>query len=296
MQVPIRNNHAFTIVELIIVIIVIAVLATVTAVAYNGIQTSARDKALVSDLQAVEAEITRYAVNNSGIYSSVLNWDSLAGSNTNIAFTPTQGNRIIVQTGRTSYCIKAFNTESSSKTEETAQKLEYPVGACAGGSGSGSDPFEIELVGTPHTANAIDTFCEAAANAPAGYNVINGPGFGNVMGTSGNDIIYRASAYGNTYGGGGNDIICMGSVTGNVYGDAGNDILVIVDGMGNLFGGDGNDALISKGHMGNLDGEGGDDILYAHGSLGRAIGGPGTDRLHVNGGTTVPNETIEITF
>lgn len=45
-----QKHSAFTIVELLIVIVVIAILATISVVAYNGIQTRARKSALTSDL------------------------------------------------------------------------------------------------------------------------------------------------------------------------------------------------------------------------------------------------------
>jgi len=40
---PLKADRGFTIVELLIVIVVIAILAAITIVAYNGIQTRARD-------------------------------------------------------------------------------------------------------------------------------------------------------------------------------------------------------------------------------------------------------------
>ena len=49
----ITNKAGFTIVELLMVIVVIAILAAITIVAYNGIQTRAKDSAIVSDLQSL---------------------------------------------------------------------------------------------------------------------------------------------------------------------------------------------------------------------------------------------------
>lgn len=45
-----KNKHGFTIVELLIVIVVIAILAAITIVSYNGIQTSAREAAISAEL------------------------------------------------------------------------------------------------------------------------------------------------------------------------------------------------------------------------------------------------------
>jgi len=114
--------HGFTIVELLVVIVVIGILATLSVVAYNGVQQSARDKALLSDIENVENEITRYSVKNSGAYDSVLAWNSSQGSNPNISFTPSPGNVIVVTTTGDGYCIKAYNPDSNAKTLANAIK------------------------------------------------------------------------------------------------------------------------------------------------------------------------------
>ena len=62
-----RKAHGFTIVELLIVIIVIAILATISIVAYNGIQNSAAETALKSDLHNVATQLG-LAYANDGFY------------------------------------------------------------------------------------------------------------------------------------------------------------------------------------------------------------------------------------
>lgn len=47
------NRRGFTIVELLIVIVVIAILASISVVAYNGIQTRARDSARSQDIKTI---------------------------------------------------------------------------------------------------------------------------------------------------------------------------------------------------------------------------------------------------
>jgi prepilin-type N-terminal cleavage/methylation domain-containing protein len=49
-----KNRQGFTIVELLIVIVVIGILAAITIVGYNGIQTKARATALVTGINSVE--------------------------------------------------------------------------------------------------------------------------------------------------------------------------------------------------------------------------------------------------
>lgn len=302
-----RFLSGFTIVELIIVIVVIAILAVIVTVAYRGIEAQAHDKALLSDINNVESELARYATKNSGKYTSALDWDSSAGTHSNISFTPSQGNVIIVRANATDYCIKAYNPASNKKTLETAALKESRPNVCdtiddiatepeePETPEEPTDPYEIPLSETPFTLNEIDHICSSVSNAPSGYNVINSNG-AYVTGTAGNDIIYQSSNYGYTYGGNGNDIICIGSLSGYVYGQDGNDIIRVASGAGYAYGGNGNDTLWSTSHIGYLYGDENDDVLYAHQSLGYAYGGNGNDKLNVVGGYTIPRNSIEELF
>lgn len=123
----------FTVVEVTIVIVVIAILATVAIVGYNGITVNARDKVLLSDIDAVEGEIGRYAAKNAGVYGAALNWDSSTGSNANIVFTPSNGNIIKVVGFGDGYCIKGYNPKSSNKTLATARQKGSDSSACQPG-------------------------------------------------------------------------------------------------------------------------------------------------------------------
>lgn len=55
-------QHGFTIVELLIVIVVIAILATISVVAYNGVQNRANDTAVQSDLKQIAKKFELYKV------------------------------------------------------------------------------------------------------------------------------------------------------------------------------------------------------------------------------------------
>ena len=64
--IKIRQRDGFTIVELLIVIVVIAILAAITIVAYNGIQSRARDSERLSEMQHIEKAIALYFIDNGG--------------------------------------------------------------------------------------------------------------------------------------------------------------------------------------------------------------------------------------
>ena len=57
-----NSKKGFTIVELLIVIVVIAILAAISIVAYNGIQTRARDSQRKSDIAAITKGLELYYI------------------------------------------------------------------------------------------------------------------------------------------------------------------------------------------------------------------------------------------
>lgn len=61
-----RSASGFTIVELLIVIVVIAILATISVVAYNGIQDRARKSHLTSDINAIKKAMEMYKADQGG--------------------------------------------------------------------------------------------------------------------------------------------------------------------------------------------------------------------------------------
>jgi general secretion pathway protein G len=59
-----KTKSGFTIVELLIVIVVIGILAAITIVAYNGVQTRARDNQRYSDVKTIVKALELYKVDN----------------------------------------------------------------------------------------------------------------------------------------------------------------------------------------------------------------------------------------
>lgn len=71
------NRKGFTIVELLIVIVVIAILATITIVAFNGIQERANETAVRSDVRSLQQKMEIFRVDNGRYPTTVAELNSL---------------------------------------------------------------------------------------------------------------------------------------------------------------------------------------------------------------------------
>ena len=77
----VRNyRYGFTIVELLIVVVVISILASITIVAYNGIQDRSRQSKMSSDIAAMTRAIVAARVNNSSSLRYITNSSSTGGN------------------------------------------------------------------------------------------------------------------------------------------------------------------------------------------------------------------------
>lgn len=83
-----HKRHGFTIVELLIVIVVIAILAAITIVAFNGIQTRARNTQQISAAKGYLNAFAAYVATNNaypgtaGVTRICLNLDQIACTST----------------------------------------------------------------------------------------------------------------------------------------------------------------------------------------------------------------------
>ncbi len=85
-----RFHGGFTIVELLIVIVVIGILAAITIVAYNGVQSRARESSLRSDLTNIAKQLEMYRAD--GDYPA--NDTQLQSINAKFSYSPVGTNAI----------------------------------------------------------------------------------------------------------------------------------------------------------------------------------------------------------
>ncbi len=144
------NNHAFTIVELLVVIVVIGILAAITIISYSGISTRAKISSLQSDLTNSSKLLKMFYVDN-GTYPSTISTDCIASPTTatNLCLKPSNGTDLTATpyfkpdnnsfgltatNGSLVYCI----TENSTPT----------IGACVAPNLATTDPANWIQVGT----------------------------------------------------------------------------------------------------------------------------------------------------
>lgn len=120
-----RKYSGFTIVELLIVVVVIAILATITIVAYNGIQNQAKQAAVKSAVAQASRALGQYAVENGDTYPTPANLQS----STNLdASTYTY----MTNSDATDYCISATDSQNQSITAAYTSAGQAMVdGRCA---------------------------------------------------------------------------------------------------------------------------------------------------------------------
>lgn len=130
------KHKGFTIVELLIVIVVIAILAAITIVAFNGVQSRAENSKTVNAITAYAKVFSLYAVDN-GVYPSTTTYPCLG--------VPSGGScgRITSVTGGCAYNgganqVPAFDSQFASFTQGQLPLVSTQEPDCSGNRYRGS--------------------------------------------------------------------------------------------------------------------------------------------------------------
>ncbi|MFZ1249892.1 MAG: prepilin-type N-terminal cleavage/methylation domain-containing protein [Candidatus Microsaccharimonas sp.] len=120
------NKNGFTIVELLIVVVVIAILAAITIVAYNGIQSRANNSAAQSAASQAAKKLAMTAATNADVFPQDKATFLSATGLTENAITSYQ---YTTSSPYTSYCLTTTTNNLSYYTTSTASPV---AGACPG--------------------------------------------------------------------------------------------------------------------------------------------------------------------
>jgi len=143
-----RTKSGFTIVELLIVIVIIGILATITIVAYNGIQERARASAATSALTQAIKKIALWQVDNPGMVPPDLATTGVTNSS-DVSYQYSQTN------SATGYCITATVGSTSYYLNTTSSNQGTPASGGCAGHGVGGVQAITNLVTNPSFENGI---------------------------------------------------------------------------------------------------------------------------------------------
>src|SRR5680860_20718 len=146
-------KYAFTIVELLVVIVVIGILATLTIIAYVGIQQRATVTSLKSDLVNSSQSLKLYQVEHSAYPTAINDCPSPAEGNMCLKYSPNNTYPVFesINTNPQTFCL---TVESANNTRYHITEDSVPeVGSCsfpfAGSlSAAATSPFSINLAWT----------------------------------------------------------------------------------------------------------------------------------------------------
>lgn len=175
---PLPKTQGFTIVELLIVIVVIGILAAITVVGFNGVQESATEATLKTDLANAERQLEN-AKTLAGSYPASTN-DVKKSDGTTFEYTVSGAQ----------YCITASSDSTDATYFLNSSTREVQLGTCPGHSG-GSVAFD------------------QPSSCPAGYIPVPGNA---LFGTEGGFCVMKYEAKSNGSGG------VASNATGEPYG------------------------------------------------------------------------------
>lgn len=163
-----KTKSGFTIVELLIVIVVIAILATISIVAYTGMQQRARDSQRKSDLSALAKAYAIYRIDNGDLsYDSGCGWSGNGSGWVNGSYA---GASTIHSCLRSSGALSAdiqdpLNIQSS----EGQISRAYMKYSCSQ-NGSLVTYFYASLESQPQSSTALDSTCNPNHDTDYGMN------------------------------------------------------------------------------------------------------------------------------
>ncbi len=171
------SQQGFTIVELLIVIVVIGILAAITIVAYNGVQSRARAAAVTADLSNASKQF-KVAQATDGVYPTTV---SMASSST--TYQVTVNNAATPQTfcitgtkGTTSYKVTDSTTPAQGGCPGDAQNGVVPSSCLAvlnAGYSTGSGLYRIKPAGA---SDYFYVYCDMVTSGGGWTLILTNPG------------------------------------------------------------------------------------------------------------------------
>ena len=172
---PRSRQHAFTIVELLIVVVVIAILAAITIVAYNGISGRAKDSAVRSAAEQVAKKIATYTLTNNDTYPATLAAAGVTNDATTYQYTTNTA------ASPQNFCLTATASGTTVHIAGSGTSMNQIVpGPCPG-----------------HTGTAPTTLADGSS-CPAGYILVPGNSLFNTQSFC--TMKYEAKIQGNDIG------------------------------------------------------------------------------------------------
>lgn len=156
-----KTISGFTIVELLIVIVVIGILAAITIVAYNGVQSRAKAAGVQSDLTTAKKKLMLWQVDN-GHYPTTTAELTAAGMQFTHSFYDSSANNL-------TYCADTTADQFALGGQVASSNTSYFVSSVGGlqeGSAGARASQVCGVLGTAYPATGI-----WAVN---GYNTTNG--------------------------------------------------------------------------------------------------------------------------
>lgn len=142
-----RKQDGFTIVELLIVIVIIGILAAITIIAYNGIQTRGRKAAVIAELTNARKQLANDKVIDDRYPASA----SVAASGNGLMFSQGTTLQYSVDSNGQYYCLNAINNGTTANINTAMPSAQ--LGSCVLGNRTPNPSFENDTF----TAGAAST-------------------------------------------------------------------------------------------------------------------------------------------